>query len=141
MYCWTTSNFTCSFIIEVYGNNLYNFMVTHRPYMYLNTVELSCLFSFLRNSRSGIILINVCIAMIGLNITVVMVSLSDWSDMLVTCISLSCCWHYMMCVCLMWMLLESTNIYQSLVTVFISYDSHFILKRALIAWGMSFLNS
>lgn len=35
----------------------------------------------------------------------------------------------------MWLLVEAVNIFQSLVTVFISYDSHFVLKRAVIAWG------
>ena len=93
------------------------------------------LFSFLRSERSGIILINLCLAVIGLNITLILVSLSTWSDLRVRCIALACCWHYMMLASLMWMLLEAVNIYQSLVTVFISYDSHFILKRAIIAWG------
>lgn len=46
--------------------------------------------------------------------------------------------HYLVLSSLSWMCVEATNMYQLLVHVFATAESHFLLKRSAVAWGKIF---
>jgi hypothetical protein len=49
-------------------------------------------------------------------------------------ISMALC-HYSLMAAFLWLLIDIINVYQMIATVFITYDSKFLVKRVLFAWG------
>lgn len=43
--------------------------------------------------------------------------------------------HYLVVAAFAWMLVEAANMYQLLITVFASSETHFMAKRVVAAWG------
>lgn len=43
--------------------------------------------------------------------------------------------HYLVVSAFAWMLVEAANMYQLLITVFASAETHFMAKRVFAAWG------
>ena len=43
--------------------------------------------------------------------------------------------QYLVGACFAWMLVEALNMYQLLITVFASVETHFMAKRVIFAWG------
>ncbi|MPC39800.1 Adhesion G-protein coupled receptor G2 [Portunus trituberculatus] len=44
--------------------------------------------------------------------------------------------HYLVVAAFAWMLVEAANMYQLLITVFASAETHFMAKRVVTAWGI-----
>ncbi|XP_077546208.1 uncharacterized protein LOC144158899 isoform X2 [Haemaphysalis longicornis] len=100
------------------------------------TILTYALFRCLNKDRLGKILLNLCLAMLLLNLAFLAGSLHDRFPKLDLCLGSAVATHYFLLACLAWMGVEAMNMYQMLVHVFASSERCFMLKRALIAWGI-----
>ncbi|XP_064632219.1 uncharacterized protein LOC135490733 isoform X2 [Lineus longissimus] len=100
------------------------------------TLLTYCLFKCLWCDKSGKILINLCVAMLLLNICFLLAAHKATLVYNPICIIFSVLLHYFLLTTMMWMCVEAVNMYQMLVTVFKSYEANFIVKRCLAAWGL-----
>ncbi|KAH9364064.1 hypothetical protein HPB48_021296 [Haemaphysalis longicornis] len=100
------------------------------------TILTYALFRCLNKERLGKILLNLCLAMLFLNLAFLAGSLHDRFPKLDLCLGSAVATHYFLLACLAWMGVEAMNMYQMLVHVFASSERCFMLKRALIAWGI-----
>lgn len=94
-----------------------------------------CICRTLRTDRMGKIVINLVLALLLLNILYIISSLPGHQPNTNACVAAIAFLHIFLLASFMWFLVEAVNMYQTLVVVFISYESHFLLKRCLIAWG------
>ena len=102
---------------------------------------LGLLFRCLYSERTGKIVINMCFAILLVNITYVTISLPTLHVNVYACVAAMAFFHVFLLAMMLWHLIEAVNMYQIMVTVFISYEAHFLLKRFAIAWGRSSQNS
>ncbi|XP_077546159.1 uncharacterized protein LOC144158861 [Haemaphysalis longicornis] len=100
------------------------------------TILTYALFRCLNKERSGKILLNLCFAMLLLNLAFLVGSLHERFPKLEICLGTAVATHYFLLACLAWMGVEAMNMYQMLIHVFASSESCFMLKRCLIAWGI-----
>ncbi|XP_077495708.1 uncharacterized protein LOC144106737 [Amblyomma americanum] len=100
------------------------------------TILTYALFGSLNKDRSGKILLNLCSAMLLLNVAFLVGSLHERFPKLDLCLGTAVATHYFLLACLAWMGVEAANMYQMLVHVFASAETCFMLKRLLIAWGI-----
>ncbi|CAG5121844.1 unnamed protein product [Candidula unifasciata] len=105
----------------------------------LITILTFTMFKTLNQEKPGKVLVNLCTALILLNVIflVATVNVGDYSDG--GCIVVGVLLHYLVLASLMWMLVEAVGIYQALVIVFITYQRFHLLKRCLVAWGVPVL--
>ncbi|KAG0714687.1 Adhesion G-protein coupled receptor G6 [Chionoecetes opilio] len=98
------------------------------------TVATYALFRTLNRDRSGKIVMNLSLVLLLLNIMfIIAVNLEPPS---VACIALAAVLHYLVVAAFAWMLVEAANMYQLLITVFASAETHFMAKRVCLAWGL-----
>ncbi|VFV32313.1 Hypothetical predicted protein [Lynx pardinus] len=93
-------------------------------------------FHKLRKDHPSKILINLCIALLMLNLAFLV---NSWSASFQTaglCITAAGALHYFLLVSLTWMGLEGVHMYISLVRVFNIYVPNYILKFCLVGWGI-----
>ncbi|KAK8762285.1 hypothetical protein V5799_026449 [Amblyomma americanum] len=90
----------------------------------------------LNKDRSGKILLNLCSAMLLLNVAFLAGSLHERFPKLDLCLCTAVATHYFLLASLAWMGVEAANMHQMLVHVFASAEKCFMLKRVLIAWGI-----
>ncbi|XP_055888104.1 uncharacterized protein LOC106072137 isoform X3 [Biomphalaria glabrata] len=90
----------------------------------------------LRRDNPSKILINLCLALMASNL-VYLVGMQDYtfSDM-ASCKAVAVLLHYFLLSSLMWMAVEAFYMYLALVRVFKTYFTNFILKCALVGWGI-----
>ncbi|KAL1440923.1 hypothetical protein MTO96_008970 [Rhipicephalus appendiculatus] len=100
------------------------------------TILTYALFRCLNKDRSGKILLNLCSAMLLLNLAFLLGSLHERFPRLELCMGTAVATHYFLLACLAWMGVEAANMYQMLVHVFATSETCFMLKRVLIAWGI-----
>ncbi|KAK8763706.1 hypothetical protein V5799_033685 [Amblyomma americanum] len=100
------------------------------------TILTYALFRCLNKHRSGKILLNLCSAMLLLNVAFLVGSLHERFPKWDLCLGTAVATHYFLLACLAWMGVEAINMYQMLVHVFASAETCFMLKRVLIAWGI-----
>uniref|UniRef100_L7M4R1 Putative g protein-coupled receptor n=1 Tax=Rhipicephalus pulchellus TaxID=72859 RepID=L7M4R1_RHIPC len=100
------------------------------------TILTYSLFRCLNKDRSGKILLNLCSAMLLLNMAFLVGSLHQRFPRIELCLGTAVATHYFLLACLAWMGVEAANMYQMLVHVFASSETCFMLKRVLIAWGI-----
>ncbi|KAH8029841.1 hypothetical protein HPB51_004876 [Rhipicephalus microplus] len=99
------------------------------------TILTYSLFRCLNKDRSGKILLNLCSAMLLLNMAFLVGSLHQRFPRIELCLGTAVATHYFLLACLTWMGVEAANMYQMLVHVFASSETCFMLKRVLVAWG------
>jgi len=75
-------------------------------------------------------------SMLLLNIFFVGTTLS-WRLTVGACAFVTAATHYFLLATLLWTLVHVYSLYEMLVKVFITYESYFMLKRCLFAWGTS----
>ncbi|KAM5180759.1 adhesion G-protein coupled receptor G2 [Mantella aurantiaca] len=93
-------------------------------------------FEKIRRDYPSKILIQLCAALIGLNLTFLMDPwIALYSDIPGLCISVAAFLHYFLLVSITWMGLEAFHMYLSLVKVFNTYVRKYILKFCIIGWG------
>ncbi|KAL1470932.1 hypothetical protein MTO96_040187, partial [Rhipicephalus appendiculatus] len=100
------------------------------------TILTYALFRCLNKDRSGKILLNLCSAMLLLNVSFLVGSLHERFPKLELCLGTAVATHYFLLACLAWMGVEASNMYQMLVHVFATSETCFMLKRVLVAWGI-----
>ncbi|KAH6923289.1 hypothetical protein HPB50_026514 [Hyalomma asiaticum] len=100
------------------------------------TILTYALFRCLNKDRSGKILLNLCSAMLLLNLAFLLGSLHESFPRLELCMGTAVATHYFLLACLAWMGVEAANMHQMLVHVFATSETCFMLKRVLIAWGI-----
>ena len=92
------------------------------------------LYRHLRTDRAGNIVVHMTLSMLLLNISYVATTLS-WRLAVGACAFVTAATHYFLLATLLWALVQVYSLYEMLVKVFITYESHFLLKRCLFAWG------
>lgn len=100
------------------------------------TILTYALFRCLNKDRSGKILLNLCTAMILLNVGFLVGSLYERVNRVDLCLATAVSTHYFVLATLAWMGVEALNMYQMLVHVFASSETCFMLKRSAVAWGL-----
>ncbi|KAK4297327.1 hypothetical protein Pmani_030242, partial [Petrolisthes manimaculis] len=98
------------------------------------TVATYALFRSLNRDRSGKVVMNLSLALLLLNLVfMVGVQLKPPS---IACTSFAALLHYLVVAAFAWMLVEAANMYQLLITVFASSETHFMAKRMVAGWGV-----
>ncbi|XP_073472560.1 adhesion G-protein coupled receptor G2 isoform X3 [Aquarana catesbeiana] len=93
-------------------------------------------FEKIRRDYPSKILIQLCAALIGLNLTFLMDPwIAMYSEVPGLCISVAAFLHYFLLVSITWMGLEAFHMYLSLVKVFNTYIRKYMLKFCIIGWG------
>ncbi|KAK8398698.1 hypothetical protein O3P69_004065 [Scylla paramamosain] len=98
------------------------------------TVATYALFRTLNRDRSGKIVMNLSLVLLLLNI--VFIIAANLKPPSVACMALAATLHYLVVAAFAWMLVEAANMYQLLITVFASAETHFMAKRVVTAWGI-----
>ncbi|KAJ8279314.1 hypothetical protein COCON_G00063800 [Conger conger] len=94
-------------------------------------------FEKLRRDIPSKILIQLCTALLFLNLTFLLDSwLALYPDAVGLCISTAFFLHYFLLVSFTWMGLEAFHMYLAIVKVFNSYMSRYMLKFSLFGWGV-----
>ncbi|XP_019570218.2 adhesion G-protein coupled receptor G4 [Rhinolophus sinicus] len=93
-------------------------------------------FHKLRKDHPSKILINLCTALLMLNLVFLINSWSSSFQKAGLCITVAVALHYFLLVSLTWMGLEAVHMYFALVKVFNIYIPNYILKFCLVGWGI-----
>lgn len=115
-----------------YAAKMWQDLIKKRPYL-----TKHCVFSFskLRKDHPSKILINLCTALLMLNLVFLINSWSSSFQKAGLCITVAVALHYFLLVSLTWMGLEAVHMYFALVKVFNIYIPNYILKFCLVGWG------
>lgn len=97
---------------------------------------LSFPFRKIRRDYPSKILIQLCAALLLLNLVFLLDSWIALYDMRGLCISVAVFLHYFLLVSFTWMGLEAFHMYLALVKVFNTYIRKYILKFCIVGWGM-----
>ncbi|XP_078264717.1 adhesion G-protein coupled receptor G2-like [Rhinoraja longicauda] len=92
-------------------------------------------FDKLRRDYPSKILINLCAALLLLNMTFLIDSWISVYNIKGLCIAVAVLLHYFLLVSFTWMSLEAFHMYLALVKVFNTYVQKYMLKFSIIGWG------
>ncbi|KAM8752549.1 adhesion G-protein coupled receptor G2 [Rhynchonycteris naso] len=93
-------------------------------------------FEKIRRDYPSKILIQLCAALLLLNLAFLLDSWVALYDLRVLCISAAAFLHYFLLVSFTWMGLEAFHMYLALVKVFNTYIRKYILKFCIVGWGV-----
>ncbi|XP_017532435.2 adhesion G-protein coupled receptor G2 isoform X1 [Manis javanica] len=93
-------------------------------------------FEKIRRDYPSKILIQLCAALLLLNLVFLLDSWTALYDMRSLCISVAVFLHYFLLVSFTWMGLEAFHMYLALVKVFNTYIRKYILKFCIVGWGL-----
>ncbi|XP_013877695.1 adhesion G-protein coupled receptor G4 [Austrofundulus limnaeus] len=100
------------------------------------TVLTYTAFEKLRRDYPSQILINLSLALLGLNLVFLVNSwLSSWG-VYGLCVAVASILHYFLLASFTWMGLEAVNMYFALIKVFNAYVPSYILKFCILGWGI-----
>ncbi|XP_039888071.1 adhesion G-protein coupled receptor G2-like [Simochromis diagramma] len=100
------------------------------------TVLTYTAFEKLRRDYPSQILINLSLALLGLNLVFLVNSwLSSWG-LYPLCVAVASTLHYFLLASFTWMGLEAVNMYFALVKVFNAYVPSYMLKFCFLGWGL-----
>ncbi|XP_076337719.1 uncharacterized protein LOC143239936 isoform X2 [Tachypleus tridentatus] len=104
------------------------------------TILTYSLFRCLNRDRSGKILLHLCVSMLLMN-TSFLVGSQQGAGLagVDVCVVVAILIHYFLLTSLAWMCVEAVNMYQMLIQVFASTETHFLAKRCFLAWGLPLL--
>lgn len=106
-----------------------------QPLDFLHDVYISL--RKLRRDYPSQILLNLSLALLGLNLVFLVNSwLSSWG-LYPLCVAVASTLHYFLLASFTWMGLEAVNMYFALVKVFNAYVPSYMLKFCLLGWGES----
>ncbi|XP_022253082.1 adhesion G protein-coupled receptor L4-like [Limulus polyphemus] len=104
------------------------------------TILTYLLFRCLNRDRSGKILLHLCVSMLLMNTAFLVGSQQGMGVAGVdVCVVVAILIHYFLLTSLAWMCVEAVNMYQMLIHVFASTETHFLAKRCFLAWGLPLL--
>ncbi|KAL7848523.1 hypothetical protein AOLI_G00232410 [Acnodon oligacanthus] len=99
------------------------------------TVLTYSLLDKLRRDYPSQILLNLSIALLGLNLVFLTNSWFSAFAVYGLCVAVAAAQHYFLLASFSWMLLEAVNMYFALVKVFNVYVPSYILKFCIVGWG------
>ncbi|XP_060084150.1 adhesion G-protein coupled receptor G6-like [Ylistrum balloti] len=102
----------------------------------LLTLITYCAFRKLRTSNPSKILINLCIALISVNIIFILGQQKYTLDNSIACKVVAILLHYFLLSAMTWMAVEAFYMYLALVKIFNTYIRRFLLKCCLVGWGI-----
>lgn len=91
----------------------------------------------LRKTNQQPILMSLCISLMLL--LIVFIAGAGQTENLIGCRIVALLLHYLTLSSIMWMGVEGYNMYMSFVQVMATYQSKFMLKASLVAWGLPVL--
>ncbi|CAG2056410.1 unnamed protein product, partial [Timema podura] len=100
------------------------------------TILTYSIFRCLNRDRSGKILLNLCISLLFMNVAFLLLALKDDMVRFDVCMGIAVATHFFLLSSLMWMCVEALNMYQMIIMVFATSETHFMLKRMVCAWGL-----
>ncbi|XP_058267038.1 adhesion G-protein coupled receptor G4 isoform X1 [Hemibagrus wyckioides] len=103
------------------------------------TVLTYTLLEKLRCDYPSQILLNLSIALLGLNLVFLVNSWISSFGLAALCVAVATTQHYFLLASFTWMFLEAVNMYFALVKVFNAYVPSYILKFCFIGWGVPLL--
>ncbi|KAI4883425.1 hypothetical protein NFI96_008969 [Prochilodus magdalenae] len=103
------------------------------------TVLTYSLLEKLRRDYPSQILLNLSIALLGLNLVFLTNSWFSAFTIYGLCVAVAAAQHYFLLASFSWMLLEAVNMYFALVKVFNVYVPSYILKFCIVGWGLPLL--
>ncbi|XP_053097455.1 adhesion G-protein coupled receptor G4 isoform X2 [Pangasianodon hypophthalmus] len=103
------------------------------------TVVTYSLLEKLRRDYPSQILMNLSIALLGLNLVFLVNSWLSSFGLTALCVAVATTQHYFLLASFTWMFLEAVNMYFALVKVFNAYVPSYILKFCSIGWGVPLL--
>ncbi|XP_060764111.1 adhesion G-protein coupled receptor G4 [Neoarius graeffei] len=103
------------------------------------TVLTYSLLEKLRGDYPSQILLNLSIALLGLNLVFLVNSWFSSFGLPALCVAVAATQHYFLLASFTWMFLEAVNMYFALVKVFNAYVPSYILKFCFIGWGVPLL--
>lgn len=106
-----------------------------------NRNSLQCIvfqYRKLRRDYPSKILLNLCLALLGLNLVFLLNSWISSFGIYGLCIAVAMTLHYFLLSSFTWMGLGAVNMYLALVKVFNVYVPSYILKFCLLGWGKIF---
>lgn len=110
---------------------------SHKPWQIVMLILfLSFPFRKIRRDYPSKILIQLCAALLLLNLVFLLDSWIALYDIRGLCISVAIFLHYFLLVSFTWMGLEAFHMYLALVKVFNTYIRKYILKFCIVGWGM-----
>ncbi|XP_035208578.1 uncharacterized protein LOC118183217 isoform X2 [Stegodyphus dumicola] len=98
------------------------------------TIITYLLFGCLNRDHPGKILLNLCFSLLMMN-AIFLTGAAEPANGGNACAAVGLFLHYFVLTSLTWMCVEAINMYQLLVHVFASSETHFLLKRCFFAWG------
>lgn len=118
-------------VFDVYCGNIIYYVYVNN----FNRLLIKCIvFSrCLNRDHPGQILLHLCVSMLLMNAS--FLAGGSRRAHAEVCAAVAVLVHYFLLSSLAWMCVEATNMYQLLVHVFASAESHFMLKRSILAWG------
>ncbi|OWF51985.1 G-protein coupled receptor 126 [Mizuhopecten yessoensis] len=102
----------------------------------LLTLFTYCLFKKLRSSNPSKILINLCIALIAVNVIFILGQQAYALDNSAACKVVAVLLHYFLLSAMTWMAVEAFYMYLALVKIFNTYIRRFLIKCCLVGWGI-----
>lgn len=126
-------------------NRLQNTILTYITYIgcgissiFLSVTLMTYLaFETLRKDIPSKIVIQLSLALLLLNLTFLLDAwLALYTDIIGLCISTAFFLHYFLLASFTWMAMEAVHMYISLVKVFNTYVSHYMVKLGLAGWGI-----
>ncbi|KAF4082101.1 hypothetical protein AMELA_G00147870 [Ameiurus melas] len=126
-------------------NRLQNTILTYITYIgcgissiFLSVTLMTYLaFETLRKDIPSKIVIQLSLALLLLNLTFLLDAwLALYTDIMGLCISTAFFLHYFLLASFTWMAMEAVHMYISLVKVFNTYVSHYMVKLGLAGWGI-----
>ncbi|KAM9456330.1 adhesion G-protein coupled receptor G4 [Clarias gariepinus] len=103
------------------------------------TVLTYSLLEKLRRDYPSQILLNLSIALLGLNLVYLGNSWLSSFELDALCVAVATTQHYFLLASFTWMFLEAVNMYFALIRVFNAYVPSYILKFCFIGWGVPLL--
>lgn len=100
-----------------------------------NLVGFPLLFRKLRRDNPSKILLNLCAALLMLNMVFLTNSWLSSFNQPGLCVTVAALLHYFLLAAFTWMCLESVHFYLALVKVFNVYVPKYILKCCMAGWG------
>ncbi|XP_039601464.1 adhesion G-protein coupled receptor G2 isoform X2 [Polypterus senegalus] len=101
------------------------------------TILTYLLFEKLRKDYPAKILIQLCLALLGLNLVFLIDSwIAIYKDVPGLCIAVAVFLHYFLLASFTWMGLEAFHMYLALVKVFNTYVQRYMLKFCIVGWGL-----
>lgn len=127
---------TCNTSVQNVQENVH--FISHFLHCFAINFDALHLNRKLRRDYPSKILLNLCIALLGLNLVFLLNSWISSFGIYGLCIAVAVTLHYFLLTSFTWMGLGAVNMYFALVKVFNVYVPSYIMKFCLLGWGETY---